>query len=333
LTRALPLESVLASFPEPSACPDGAQLLERWESLLRRVPRLRPWVDEMLGRQRSLVLARLESEPPLSIERTLWQELARSLREFEALPPFAVSAIATLLEAEGRESPRAPAVAAACEALALASAAVCSPERAAFETEALLSDPAFALAFHCIEVRLRPRLASALDAAPRLSRVPVPAWFGLLHSSAPPRALLTPDVAVSLVLRVLSEEWMALPPESRRSALRLFGAHPADLRGSAQLDRLCRSLPPAWGVLPDGAADFVAVSGEARVALGEASRLCNRIAASVTSGRGASRPGGFALIEVDQSVAAAPQELEELSETARKYAGMAGLRRLLALLP
>jgi len=333
VTRAVPLESVLASFPEPSACPDGAELLERWESLLRRVPRLRPWVDEMLGRQRSLVLARLESEPPLSIERTLWQELARCLREFEALPPFAVSAIATTLQAEERDSPRASPAVAAGEAAALGAAAVSSPERAAFETEALLSDPAFALAFHCIEVRLRPRLASALEAAPRLSRVPVSAWFGLLHSSAPPCALLTPEVAVSLVLRVLSEDWMALPPEPRRSALRLFGAHPADLRGSAQLDRLCRSLPPAWAVLADGAADFVAVAGKARLALAEASLLCNRIAASVTSGRGGPRPGGLALIEVDAAVAAAPQELEELAETARKYAEMAGLRRLLALLP
>src|SRR5207248_2856500 len=109
------------------------------------------------------------------------------------------------------------------------------------EMEALLSDPAFALAFHCVETRLRPRLALALGAAPRVSQVPEAAWFGLLHSSAPPCPLLTPAVAVALALRMLSPEWMTLP-------------------------------------------------------------------------------------------AGAPQELEELSQTARKYAGMAGFRRLLASL-
>ena len=124
-----------------------------------------------------------------------------------------------------------------------------------------------------------------------------------------------------------------MPAEARRAALRLFGAHPSELRGSAQLDRLCRSLPPAWGLLPESAPDFVAVSTQARLALGDASRLCNRIAASVTSGKGAPRRGGFALIEVVGAAPAGPEELEELSQTARKYVGMAGFRRLLALLP
>jgi len=329
LTRPFKLEPARAAFPEPSARPDGAELLARWESLLRKVPRLRPWVVEMLGQRRVLAVARLESEPPLAIERSLWQELARCLREFEALPPFAVTAIATALEAGERDSRGAPPTAAE-EALA---DGIPSPERAVAETEALLADPAFALAFHCVEARLRPRLASALEATPRHRRLPVWACFGLLHASAPPCALLTPDVAVALVLRVRSAEWITLPAGSRRSALRLFGAHPSDLRDPAQLDRLCRSLPPAWGVLPEEAPDFVAVSSHARLALADASRLCNRIAGSVTSGHRGSRWGGFALIEVDKALAAAPQELEELAETARKHGGLAGFRRLLALLP
>jgi len=330
VTRTLRLESIRAGFPELSACPDGAELLERWESLLRKAPRLRPWVGEMLGRRRVLLVARLEGQPPLVIERTLWQELARWLREFEALPPFAVSAIATTLQDEERDC-RARAPPGAGEVPTLSDAVSHSPERAVGEVEALLSDPAFALAFHCVEVRLRPRLAAALDGAPRVSQVPEAAWFGLLHSSAPLCPLLTPEVAVALVLRVLSSEWMTLPAAARRAALRLFAAHPADLRGSTQLDRLCRSLPPSWGVAPDSATDFVAVSEQARLALGDASGLCNRIAATVTSGRRARR-GGFALIQVTGEPSAAPGELEELSQTARKYAGMAGFRRLLASL-
>jgi hypothetical protein len=318
-------------FPEPSACPDGAQLLARWESLLRKAPRLRPWVGEMLGQQRVLLVARLEGEAPLAIERTLWEELARWLREFEALPQFAVSAIATTLEAEERDSRDGRAPPGAEEAV-LAGSAISSPERAVSEVEALLSDPAFALAFHCVEVRVRPRLAGALEALPSLSRVPEAAWFGLLHSSAPARPLLTPDVAVALVLRVLGAEWMSLPAESRKAALRLFAANSSELRGAAQLDRLCRALPPAWGVLPEGAPDFAAVSAQARLALGDASRLCNRIAASVTSARRGPGRGGFALLEVNDAAPAAPQELEELSQTARKFVGMAGFRRLLALL-
>jgi hypothetical protein len=331
VTRTLRLESVRAGFPELSACPEGAELLDRWESLLRKVPRLRPWVGEMLGQRRIVLVERLEGEPPLVIERTLWQELARWLREFEALPPFAVSAIATTLHDEERGC-RARAPAGAGETPTLSDAASHSPERAVGEMEALLSDPAFALAFHCVEVRLRPRLAAALDAAPRMSRVPEGAWFGLLHSSAPPCPLLTPAVAVALALRTLSPEWMTLPAGARRAALRLFAARPSELRGSTQLDRLCQSLPPAWSVAPDSAPDFVAVSDQARLGLGDASGLCNRIAATVTSGR-RGRRGGFALIQVTGEPSAAPQELEELSQTARKYAGMAGFRPLLASLP
>ncbi|MFL5312510.1 MAG: hypothetical protein ACJ79H_18910 [Myxococcales bacterium] len=331
MTRTLRLESMRKGFPELSASPDGAELLDRWESLLRKVPRLRPWVGEMLGHRRVVLVARLEGEPPLLIERTLWQELARWLREFEALPPFAVSAIATTLQDEERDSCGPRALANLEDAPNLADAASRSPERAVSEMEALLSDPAFALAFHCVEVRLRPRLAIALEAAPRLSEVPEAAWFGLLHSSAPPCALLTPDVAVALVLRVLSSEWMATAAGARRAALRLFGAHPSELRDATQLDRLCRSLPPAWGLGRDSAADFVAVSEEARLALREAFRLCNRIAATVTSGR-RGRRGGFALIQVNGEAPAAQEEVEEVSQTARKYAGMTGFRRLLGSL-
>jgi len=335
LTRPLSFGHGGAGFPEAAACPESAELLERWESLLEKTPRLRAWVGEMLGERRVKLLAKLDGQSPLVIERTLWQDLARWLREFEELPPFAISAIATTLESGDtiHDSPSAVPGAVRHELRMvsphLAEAECQSPERAACEREALFADAAFALAFHCVEVRLRPRLSSALAAAPSLSRVPEAAWFGLLHSTAPACALLTPEVAVSLVLRTLSVDWMTVPAEARRSALRFFGARPSDLRGAA-LDRLCRALPPAWEVAAHSAPDFVEVAGEARLGLADAVRLCNRIAGSITSeGRG----GGLAVIEVRATGPAGPEELEELSETARKYAGMAGFRRLLELLP
>jgi hypothetical protein len=330
LTRPLGLGSPGAGFPEASAAPEGAELLERWESLLRKVPRLRAWACEMVGEKRVELVARLEGEPPLVVERTLWQELARCLREFEKLPPFALSAIATTLEDGERDRGGERLVAQPDDAPALVDATSESPEGAVAAREALLADPAFALAFHCVEVRLRPRLSSAIAAAGCLSRVPEAAWFGLLHSSAPACALMTPEVAVALVLRTLSAEWMTVPAASRRAALRLFGAHPSELRASGQLDRLCGALPPEWGIVAQNAADFVSAAGQARLGLADATRLCNRIAASVTS---RVRRGGFALIEVRRADRAAPEELEELSETARKYARMAGFRRLRALLP
>jgi len=301
-----------SGYPDLSACPDGcADLLDRWETVLGRAPRLRPWLAQMLARRRLL----LQESAGAEIERTLWRELSRWLRDFEALPQFAVSAIATTLQ-ESEERPRA-------ERAAEPRAAGESPERAVSDMETLLSDPAFALAFHCVESRLRPQLA--------LSRVPEAAWFGLLHASAPARPLLTPDVAVALVLRVLSAGWAQLTPASRTAALRLFHATPSDLRGPIEpLRRLCDALP--WGLAPADLPEFVAASARARAGLADAAGLCARIVASVArAGRG-TRRGGLAILEASGAHPAAPDEMAELGETARKYLNMPGFRRLLALL-
>src|SRR5205814_3422099 len=113
-----------------------------------------------------------------------------------------------------------------------------SPEKAVGEIETLLRDPAFALAFHCVEARVRPALDTAC--------VPEAIWFGLLHAGARPQPLLTPAVAVMLVLRVLGNAWSALPGAARKAAIRLFQATAADFRAAGQLQRLCESLPPEW---------------------------------------------------------------------------------------
>src|SRR5207237_9519140 len=60
-----------------------------------------------------------------------------------------------------------------------------SPENAACELEALVADPAFALAFHCIEARVRPRILALTKDLPSLWRIPEAAWVGLLHASIP----------------------------------------------------------------------------------------------------------------------------------------------------
>jgi hypothetical protein len=316
---------------------DSAELLHRWESLLDKAPRLRPWLEQELGRHRLLLEERVSHS---QIEEMLWEELAHWLTQFEALPQFAVCAIATTLEEDGREGVAVRRTVQAGggeqdapEADSLDSL-VGSPERAVSEMEMLLSDPAFALAFHCVEVRLRPRLAAALEDAPALSRVPEAAWFGLLHASAPSNPLLTAEVAVTLLLRVSSADWSRLPARARKAALRLFQASSSDVRGhrgEEALRKLCDSLPLEWHVLPASLPDFVAVSRRARVALADASALCNRIASSVTcGGRGPPR-GGLALLRGNDAPPATPEELGNVAETARKYARIAGFRRLLAL--
>ena len=85
-------------WPELSASPGGPELVHRWEALLDKAPRLSPWLDQMLGRHR----LRLQESgaAAFEIERTLWHELAQWLADFEALPGFAVSAIAVTLEDE-----------------------------------------------------------------------------------------------------------------------------------------------------------------------------------------------------------------------------------------
>jgi len=197
-------------WPEPGASPGGAELVHRWEALLDKAPRLRPWVDQMLGRHR----LRLQESgaPGFEIEQTLWQELAHWLADFEALPGFAVSAIAVTLEDDGAHEVDPDFSTIAAEPVAA------SPEQAVGELETLLSDAAFALAFHCVDARLRPRL----PASGELARVPESDWFALLRASARPPPALTPQVAITLVLHLLSPEWARNPATCRHAALRLF---------------------------------------------------------------------------------------------------------------
>ena len=300
-------------WPEPSGTPSGPEVVDRWEAIFGKAPRLRPWVDQMLGRHR---LRLVESGAgAVEVERTLWLELSRWLVDFEALPEFAVSAIAVTLEDEAvHEVDPGP--------VDDAGIAPCpTPEQMVSDCEALLSDAAFALAWHCVDARLRPQLLVGDE----LSRIPETDWFALLHSSARPQPLLTAQVAITLVLHVLSPAWSRNPPASRHAALRLFLARPEDLRGD--LPRLCASLPPHWALAPVHLPAFVAAAAKARVALADASGLCARIAASARS-----RPGGLALLGDDSTQEASPEELGALFRNMKKYGHMRGFRQLLSLL-
>jgi hypothetical protein len=312
-------------FPDPSAAPEEcAALIARWEAVFTRAPRLRPWLEQMIRQRRVL----LHESARGSIERVLWVELGRWVRQFEALPQFAVSAIAVTIESLGEQrSPgqgrghdprpggrgdRVPQDVAFGDEPPVHQAA--SPERTIGESEALLQDPAFALAFHCVETRVRPSLRDP---------PPASAWFGLLHASARPQPLLTSEVAIGLVLRVSSADWSRLPPATRKAALRLFQATAGDLRARDRMRAICDLLP--WPIDP---ASFVEGAGRARAALNEACGLFGRLAS-------AARPtqrGGLAVLRIERAAPAAPEELAELSETVRKFSQMTGLRRLLALL-
>jgi len=294
-------------FPDLSACPDAA-LVQRWTAMLGKAPRLRPWLEEMVQRRRAL----LQESGHGSVEEALWLDLSRWLQQFEALPRFAVTAIAVTMEPEPerKAEPRQP-TAAQAE----------SPERAATELESLLCDPAFALAFHCVEARLRPALPRGL--------IPEAAWFGMLHASAAPQPLLTPEVAVGLVLRVSSGEWERLPPAQRKAALRLFDAAPSDLRAAEVVHDLCARLPAAWDLSATSAAGFVSAAARARAALADACGLCARLAAAARP----TRRGGLSVLHLSPGApVASAGDLAGLAETARKFAQMAGFRRLLSLL-
>lgn len=336
----------------PEACPDAA-LLQRWQDLLGKAPRLVPWLGEMLGRRRQDLHA-LESA---AVEQALWADLSRWLHDFEKLPQYAVSAIATTLHEEP-VTPRAQQ-----REERETSPAQDSPEHGFGELQALLGDPAFALAFHCVETRIRPALSplrergaetgpggtAAGEAGPRgaeaaplgweagpraaeagplvaggpLSAVPEEAWFGLLHASAPQSALLTPDVAVSLVLRTRSTGWARWPAQQRKAALRLFHASAGDLRGPGAA-RLCAVLP--FALPPSAAPEFVATAARARRAFAEACALCGRLAASART-----RPGGLASLHVE-SAPASPEEIAELFRLARDFKHVGGFRKLLDVL-
>jgi hypothetical protein len=289
---------VTTRWPQMGAADE--HVVRRWEALLVKAPRLRPWLGQMLGQKRTVLVETGAAD----IERILWDDLARWLDDFEALPPFAIAAIATTLQEE-RSAPPAELE------RELQADADASPERAVGELETLLCDPAFALAFHCVDARVRPQLSPL---------VPEPVWFGLLNASARPQPVLTAEVAVSLVLRVLSRDWVRTP-----ASLRLFQASPADLRGD--LRRICAALPAEWGLVPNSLPEFVAAAARARAALVDASALCARFVAAARS-----RPGGLALLEVAGAPPASPEELAELGRNARKYSRMDGFRKLLTLL-
>lgn len=300
----------------PEAEPEQAAVVDRWEALLARTPRLRPVLHQMVGQHR----LRLQESgtPQLEVERTLWHELSRWLRDFEELPEFAASAIAvTLLD----ESPHE--VAADDDVPALAGGAP-SPERAVSDLETLLGDPAFALALHCIDARLRPGLAEAIAAFPVLASVPEADWFGLLHASARPQATLTAQSAVALVLHVLGESWSRHASACRQAALRLFLACPADLRGD--LERIAAALPPAWSLAASDLGGFVAVAGGLRAAFADASRLCGRFVFAARE-----RPGGLSLLNAAPPERATAEEIAALFRNARKFGAIGGFRQLLAL--
>ena len=309
MTRLLP-DSL---WPAPSDTAGAPELAGRWEALLEKAPRLRPWVDRMLVRRRQQL--EQAGAPRIEIEQALWRELSAWLRDFEGLPDFAISAIAVTLEDETQHEvqPLAPEAADA--------AAAGSPEQVVLELEALLSDAAFALAFHCVESCVRPRL----DAAPGLGRIPEPHWFALLHAAARPQPALTAEVAIALVLHVLSPGWARLPSASRHAALRLFLTDPCDLRGDLQ--RLCAALPSQWSLSPEHLPAFAEASVRARAAFAEAAALCARFVSAVKE-----RPGGLALLADQAAPRASADEIGALFRNARKYGHMGGYRKLLSLL-
>ena len=299
-------------WPESSGSAGAPELADRWAALLERAPRLRPWVDRMLGHRR--LHLQQSGAAQVEVERALWGELSRWLREFEGLPEFAVSAIAVTLEDEAQHE---------MEPLPVdpGDAAGRSPEQSFLEVEALLADPAFALAFHCVDACVRPRL----PLLPELERIPQADWFALLHACARPQPALTAEVAIALVLHVLSPAWATLPAGCRHAALRLFLADPRDVRGDLQ--RMCSALPARWSLAPAHLPAFAAAAGHARAGFAEASALCARFVASVRR-----RPGGLALLADPQTPEASPEEVGTLFRNARKYGQMEGFRKLLSLL-
>jgi hypothetical protein len=322
----------VAPFPPPSACPDSDIVQDGWDSLLGKTPRLRPWLTQMLQRRRAALGEKLGNDPE-EIDRILWNELERWLHDFEALPGYAVSAIA--LDLDGEPAPKAADRQPPKESDAVAEerAETKSPETAACELEALVADPAFALAFHCIEARVRPRLAAATRDRPSLARVPEWAFFGLLHASIPSEPKLTARVAISLVLRMSSPGWASQPSVERRAALRLFHASPLDVRSGA--DAIRASLPSAWDLSAAGVKDFVAAASQVRKGLSEASALCARLVSrtsAICRRTGRQRPGGLGLLQEDGAGQASVAEIREMAETARKFAHMTGFGPLLEIL-
>jgi hypothetical protein len=323
-----------SAFPEPSAFPEGSAMVQdRWESLLGKTPRLRPWLLQVLQRRRTLLAEQLGNDARIEIDRILWHDLGRWLHDFESLPNYTVSAIALdLAEEPPRRTPERPPPQEPAAALQERAEST-SPESAACEFEALVADPAFALAFHCIEVRVRPRLAAAIEDRPLLARVPESAWFGLLHASVAAEPRLTARVAIALVLRLVSPGWARVPAATRKAALRLFHAGPLDVRSGA--DGLRCALPADWDLSAAAAQDFVAAAFQIRKGLAEACALCARLVCriGVTCRRtGKPKPGGLGLLQEDATGPATEAETREVGETARKFAQIGGFGSLVEIL-
>ena len=331
-------------FPDGSAYAGAEGLVRRWAGLLEKAPHLGPWLQEMIVSQRRLLQESSAGDAAV-IELQLWSHLERWLAGFEALPQFAVTAIATTLHDEEDEPrPQRKAGRRANDAAANreieveaddphAAGEAASPERSTSDREALLADPAFALAFHCVEVRLHPAVAAIVEARPALQGVPASVWFGLLHASAKVEPKLNAETAVALVLRLLSPRWAALPTSVRTAALRLFHASAADVRQvlkddrslapPAGLQRLIEALPAAWSLPVASLPDLVAASAQLRAAFSDAASLCARLVTSVATAAARDRPGvrlgGLSLL-IDPNVPpAAPAELAELERTARSH--------------
>ena len=65
-------------WPESSGSAGAPELADRWAALLERAPRLRPWVDRMLGHRR--LHLQQSGAAQVEVERALWGELSRWLR-------------------------------------------------------------------------------------------------------------------------------------------------------------------------------------------------------------------------------------------------------------
>lgn len=262
----------------------------RRAALLHRAP----WMEALLDR----ALRGDRLDPALGLQ------LDRILEQFEELPDYALSAISTLLRDEERA---AKPVIHEREELGEST----STEHLLDRREALQRDPAFALAVHCVQARLGPKL-TAIAANPLLARVPEEAWFGLLYAGA--RAggpLLTPAVSVLLVLRVSSPNHWLLPQTARAAALRLFSAKASDLRAERIVARICAALPAAWAIDARSASEFVAAAGQLRQGLADSISLCARLANSARA-----RTGGLAALEQIGTDFASPAEVAEVRAVA-----------------
>ena len=300
-------------FPDPALGGARAEAVARgWEALLARSPRLRPWVAEVLATERRLLSAE-ESE---TVDAQLWGKLERWLHAFDALPPFATSAIATTLGEDDDGGPGET-----NRILAAARAEIrfvpSDPESALQGQQTLLEDPAFALAAFCVEARIVPVLPAG---------VPQGVAFGLIRAAASQEATLTARTAILLVLRCRGEAFSALDTPARHAALRLFGALPSDLKGATDLALL---LPAGWGTT---AATFVEAAGRARLGFDEACGLCSRLANGALRAAPERSLGGLAHLFDAAAAAPSAEEVREIARAASNHPPSSGLRRVASLL-